>query len=64
MSVFKINQQAYSSAGDIDPYDTTTLQSPEASIFINHKETYYCKKILDIGFGIGIGIGIGRTSFT
>lgn len=57
MSINSVNQATYTSEEGVNAYLTTTLQSPEISIFVKYKDFYYSKKILDIG------CGTGRTSF-
>lgn len=53
MTLDSINKALYSSSDGVDSYVNTTLQAPEVSIFVNYKDDYYGKKILDIGCGAG-----------
>ena len=57
MSIDKINHNVYASSDGINPYDSISLQPPEISIFIKHRNSFYNKNVLDIG------VGLGRTSF-
>ena len=53
MALDSINKTLYSSENGVVSYINTTLQPAEVSIFVNYKEAFYGKKILDIGCGTG-----------
>lgn len=48
-----INKQLYESADGVSSYIDTVLQAPEVTIFVNYRNEFYNKKILDIGCGAG-----------
>ncbi len=53
MSLDSVNKALYSSEDGVSSYVNTLLQPPEVSIFVEYKDAYYGKKILDIGCGAG-----------